>query len=52
MIVCQNSKNTMAILNPNLSPKAIEVVKMGLGYCEMRCLRTGISPGKYLSKGV
>lgn len=51
-MVIHNSKDTLEILNPELSPKVIEVLKMGLGYCEMRCLRTGISPGKYLSKGV
>ena len=50
MVVIQNSKDTLAILNPKLSPKVIEGLKMGLGICEMRCLRTGISPGKYLTK--
>ena len=49
MVVIQNSKDTLAILNPKLSPKVVEMLKRGLGICDIRCLRTGVSPGKYLS---
>lgn len=52
-IIKKHSMTSMEILNydKNKMPKNQEnMVTMGLGACEIRCLRVNVSPGSYLSK--
>lgn len=50
VIVKQSSSHCLETLNPRLPQKGSETIEMGLGYCEMRCMRVKVSPGSYLSK--
>lgn len=52
-IIKKHSMTPMEMLNydKNKIPKSQkEIVTMGLGACEIRCLRVKVSPGSYLSK--
>jgi len=48
----ERKEQIMSALNSNVLRTETDDVQMGLGYCNVRCLRTKNTPGSYLSKNV